>query len=292
MHSSLNVDHPGYPMRSHLLVATDFSTPAKNMIARLEALRIHGAEQITLLYVRRERYPTEDSAGHENYYQALLDDQAKQLRERGWQVEVRNELGRAGSTIVEVGEEVGAELIVMANRGRSAMEDVLLGSVASDVLERSPLPVFLFCDRAPTVEAETPDEPLWNRVIHPTDFSGAADKALDWIPTLVDRQPVPVMLMHVVDDRYYGPREGDERRDKLQKRGQRLDEQGVGDIDRDVIFGRPKKCLSDATEHYPEALFVMGFHGHGWLEDLVLGGVARSIARKATNHLLFVPGSE
>lgn len=277
-------------MREHLVVATDFSTPSKEMLANLDVLRDHGARKATLVYVRRRRYPTEDSAGHERYYQTLLEDHAGALEKRGWQVETRNELGRAGSTIVDVAGEVGADLIVLANRGRNAVEQVLLGSVATDVLERSGLPVFLFCDRAEPVSDQDGQPRLWDRIIHPTDFSDAADEALAWIPRMVADQPVPVQLMHVVDDRYYGPREGDERQQKLQQRHDRLQKAGIDQAESELVFGRPRKMLAEATDHYPGSLFVMGSHGHGWFEELMLGGVARAVARRASNHLLFVPG--
>ena len=276
-------------MFKHLLVATDFSTPAKKMAANLKPFQDYGAERITLVYVRRDRPPQEDSSSYEKYYQTLLDDEAARLVEQGWQVDVRNELGRAGTRIIEVANEVGAGAIVLGNRGRSAVEDVLLGSVATDVLERSPLPVFLCCEGALDSEVSVEGE-LWDRIIHPTDFSDAADVALEWTAQLAVARPVPVMLMHVVDNRYFGPKETEERKEKLKERHQRLEEAGVGDIDRDLVFGRPKKCLSEAAEHFPRALFVLGSHGHGWLEGLLLGGVARSVARRGTNHLLFVPG--
>lgn len=276
-------------MHPHLLVATDFSPPSKKMLRRLDAFRDYGATKVTLLYVRRKKYPTEESSGHENYYQTLLDEQAAGLRDRGWQVDVRNDIGRAGSRIVEVAGEVGADMIVLANRGHSAVEDVLLGSVATDVLERSSHPVFLFCEGAESGEETTE---LWNRVIHPTDFSGAADDALEWIPGIVEHRPAAVMLFHVVDDRYHGPKTADDRKQKIDERREKLEAEGIAELDAEVVFGRPKKCLVELAEHYPQALFVMGAHGHGWFEDLVLGGIARSMARRGTNHLLFVPGSE
>ena len=277
-------------MREHILVATDFSTPAKEMLASLDPLRAFGAQRVTLVYVRRKRYPTEDSAGHEKYYQTLLDEQASILRDDGWQVDVRNELGRASSKIIEVAGQVDADMIVLANRGRSAVEDVFLGSVATDVLERADRPVFLYCDRAGTVQER--DTRLWDRIIHPTDFSPGADRALEEIPPLVHAYEVPVMLFHIVDDRYFGPQEGDSRKQQLDQRQRTLEDAGVENIDPELVFARPKRCITETMEHYPEALIVMGVHGHGWFEDLVLGGVARSVARRATNHLLFVPGAE
>lgn len=275
-------------MRRHILVATDFSTPCKQMVRHIGALRSHGAEQITLTYVRREKHPPEDSEGHEKYYQSLLDDQADDLREQGWDVDVRQQLGRPGSAIVEIAEDVGAELIAVATRGHSAVEDVLLGSVATDVLERSPVPVLLYSDRA-ELPTDEDGQRLWNRIIHPTDFSEPADRALQSLPRLVEADPVPVRLAHIIDDRYFGPREGEQREKKIEERRRRLEDGGVDDIEVTIEYGHPKRGLVRLASDHPDALLVMGTHGHGWFEELVFGGVARSVARRGTNHMLFVP---
>lgn len=279
-------------MPDHLLVATDFSPPCKALIRRLDALRTHGVDRITLTYVRRKKYPSEESQGHEQYYQALLDDQADKLEADGWDVDIRHELGRPGSKIVEVAQDVGADMIAIGTRGHSAVEDVLLGSVAADVLERSPIPVFLFSDQAdiPAADGEAGDR-LWNRIIHFTDFSDPADQAFSHVSELVEADPVPVMLAHVIDDRYFGPREGKERESLLDQRRERLEDEGVADIETSLQFGHPKRGLVQTAADHPDALVVMGTHGRGWFEELIFGGVARSVARRGTNHKLFVPAT-
>ena len=277
-------------MHSHLLVATDFSTPSKAMTRRLDDFRDYGAQQITLIYVRRTNFPVEDSESHKQYYQTLLDETAGELRERGWEVDVRNEVGRPGSRIPEVAEEVGAGLIVLANRGKSAAEDILLGSVATDVLERSTTPIFLFC--ADTVDdADDEDRRAldFERIIHPTDFSDAADNALDWVEELAVAGMFPALVVHALDDRYESRAASRDQRRALDERRSRLEDAGVSDVDADLVSGKPRKILDEIADHYPGSLIVMGTHGRSWFGDLMLGGVARAMARRASHHTLFVP---
>lgn len=275
-------------MISHILVGTDFSTPSKTMLRNLDVFRDFGVEKLTLLYVRRDRAPIEDSTGHERYYQELLEEEAKELESEGWDVDIRNELGRAGSRIVEVADEVGAEMITVANYGRSAVEDVVLGSVATDVLERSTLPVFLFCAGAVDEVEAGHEASLWQRVVHPTDFSKAAEAARQWATRIANWQSLPVALIHAVDNKSSDD-EFEERRHRIATVRDELDDAGVSKVDVEVVRGEAKKVLDEMAQHYPAGLFVMGSHGRSWFRDLVFGGVARSVARRGTHHALFVP---
>ncbi len=268
-------------MRSHLLVPTDFSMPAKKMVRNLHHFRRAGAERITLLYVREARYPLQSTPGDESYYDELLGEMAGELRDQGWEVKTRNEEGRPGSRIVEVGDEVDADLIVLANHGHRAISEVVLGSVATDVLERAKRPVFLYCD-------EAGDELLWDRIVHPTDFSKPAEAALEWITDMAVAESTPVVLLHAVDARFFGRHVEEKRRNTLQKLGKSLQERGVVEVEHQVVEGPPKKVVIEAADHYPGALFVMGSRGRGWFGDMMLGGVARAMARRGTHHVLFV----
>ncbi len=63
--------------------------------------------------------------------------------------------GHPGPTIVEVGRERGADLIVMGNQGKSAFERLLIGSVSKHVLKNAPCAVQMVPTPAPPV----PDQP-------------------------------------------------------------------------------------------------------------------------------------
>jgi len=56
-------------------------------------------------------------------------------------LETATEVGRPSRTIVDFAEEEGLEHIVMGSHGRSGVSRILLGSVAENVVRRSPMPV-------------------------------------------------------------------------------------------------------------------------------------------------------
>lgn len=277
-------------MRPHLLVATDFSLPAQHMTESLSHFRNYGAHKITLVHVRPSP-PMWSSLPEDKKYAAnRLEEIADELRARDWNVEVKNESGRPGSRIVSVADEQQVDMIVLANQGHGAASEVVLGSVATDVLERAQRPVFLFCADAVDDFQNLATIPMWDRIICPVDFSDSSARALDWATEIAITEWTPIVLLHAIDDRFHGDAETQKRSKQLDRLSDELRQQGLQEVETELVVGRPKKVVSEAGEHYPGALFVMGTRGRGWLGDLMLGGVSRAIARRGTHHALFVPG--
>jgi len=76
--------------------------------------------------------------------QEALDELAEKLRDSG--VEVRTDLRhglrtQAADTILDVAEEIDAQMIVLGWRPRSRVTEAVLGGVARDVLRRTKRPV-------------------------------------------------------------------------------------------------------------------------------------------------------
>lgn len=76
----------------------------------------------------------------------------------GFQVERRFVEGDAVTEILREAQRLNADLIIMGTHGRSGLERLFLGSVASDVVRKAPCPVVTACAaaRLPTEEAPTP----------------------------------------------------------------------------------------------------------------------------------------
>lgn len=276
-------------MAPHIAVAVDFSMPSKRMVKSLDHFRHLDAERLTLIHVRHLGYPISVSDGEYHYYSKLLQEMAHDLRTQGWEVDVCHEGGRPAAKIVETAAEEDADMILLANRGHGAIEEVVLGSVAVEVLERAEQPVFLFCSDAVSEDGAGTEAAVWNRVVCPTDFSDPADSALVWACKLAAQELVPLTVLHAFDDRYHGEREAETRQKRLDGLRKHMLQAGVQEVDTELVKGRPKRVIDESADHYRGALFVMGTHGRGWLGDLMLGGVARSMARRATHHVLFVP---
>ncbi|HEY62022.1 MAG: universal stress protein [Anaerolineales bacterium] len=73
----------------------------------------------------------------------FLNAVARSLREDGIKVKTIVTGSRAARTIVMVGKEEAADLIIITSRGRGELDYLLLGSVAEQVVEQTDLPVLI-----------------------------------------------------------------------------------------------------------------------------------------------------
>lgn len=136
---------------TRILVPHDFSEPSAEAVrTAAEWARTLGAE-ITLLHVVEPVvYPEFYSAGTaaaDNLMPRLVSRSAEALAKAGGELvgnvaaATRVEIGRSADTIVTVADPEAFDLVVMATRGLSGLEHVLLGSVAEGVLRRCRVPM-------------------------------------------------------------------------------------------------------------------------------------------------------
>ena len=82
----------------------------------------------------------------EDAIEAELEEQLEALRERGIEAELEiteNILGGPARGVLEIAERVGADLIVCATRGHTALGGLLLGSVAARLVQLAERPVLV-----------------------------------------------------------------------------------------------------------------------------------------------------
>jgi nucleotide-binding universal stress UspA family protein len=95
-----------------------------------------------------------------------LEGVAAQARAKGWTTEVEAVIGYPASSIAAVAREQAVDVVAMATHGRGGMARLVLGSVATGVLQRAHVPVLVVPPAAvqPAAAARTPtsqaEEPL------------------------------------------------------------------------------------------------------------------------------------
>lgn len=131
---------------SHMLVPTDFSEHSVDALRlAVDMARVRGLERLTSVHIRFDssmsQYPEHTQefevaeADHFDHFLAQVD-------RAGVEVDaVFEDSAQPTLAILRVAERTGSDLIVMNTRGRSAAAAVLLGSVTSDVMAASHLPV-------------------------------------------------------------------------------------------------------------------------------------------------------
>ncbi|HEX5698598.1 MAG TPA: universal stress protein [Rhodoferax sp.] len=142
-------------MFKHILVPVDGSDTAQMAVGKATALAQAFGSRVTVIYVI-DPYPftgvgTDFAYGQAEYLSAATAEANASVKlakesfsNAGVDVETSVvEAHTAWRGIVEAGESLQADLIVMGSHGRNALEKLVLGSVAQAVLSHTKLPVLV-----------------------------------------------------------------------------------------------------------------------------------------------------
>ncbi len=125
----------------HVLHPTDFSECADAAFQVVKRLKSAGTEQVTVLHVQDERNmrwrSPEQIAEFDRLDRERLEKLCKALYMFGLQAQPILRHGIPFRETLKVAEEVGAGLIVLGARGRSAVQEVLAGSTLENVIRLS-----------------------------------------------------------------------------------------------------------------------------------------------------------
>jgi nucleotide-binding universal stress UspA family protein len=127
-----------------ILYPTDFSSYANQAYFHAVALAQRHDASLAILYVYSPSHGTPDLPGtgdNRKYWR----DQLLQIRPIDHSIEVRHVFleGDPATHIVSYATEAAMDLIVMGTHGRSALERLLVGSVAEKVLRDAPCSVLV-----------------------------------------------------------------------------------------------------------------------------------------------------
>ena len=140
--------HDCQELFSHLLFPTDFSDPAEIAFAYLETLIRARKCRVTLLHVQDGARPA-PHLGHRIRELRELDA-ARLQRLKLWleragatQVDVELVQGNPGDEVVNMATNKGCSLILMGTQGKGITRELLLGSVAHQVVRHAEQPILL-----------------------------------------------------------------------------------------------------------------------------------------------------
>lgn len=292
----------------NVLVATDFSEPAQvgvewaARVARDRAARLHVVHVVsppmpvadfTTPPITLDR-ELRDAAGRR--LDALLEEEPLAG------LDARSVLrdGTPSIAVLDVAEEVDADLLVVGTRGLTGFRHLLLGSTAERIVQRATMPVLSVHpdDRRPEGGPRT--------ILVPTDFSEDAEAALEAASASLRLRDgeTRVILLHVyhVPAEYstYGPsaalyRLGEEMETALHERLEALAaplrEEGRT-VDVAAIPGIPGEVIVQQAEERHADLVAMGTHGRSGVAHLLLGSTAERVVQHAPCPVLTVRHGE
>ena len=202
-------------------------------------------------------------------------------------------IGAPHRILVETAEDVGADLIVVGATGSGPFAAELLGSTADRVLRKASCPVLV-------VRGELPVPP--RRVLAPVDLSTLSGDSfrcgLQMLAQLAGNAEVQVRAVHalsLLDALAF--------RQRTKTSVEQASEHVAAQLQRFVLENRPDlpfpveaavlpgearfEILREVEEH-PVDLLILGTHGRGGMDRLVLGSVASTVARKAPCSVLVI----
>ena len=210
-----------------------------------------------------------------------------------------------GGAIAHAASELGCDLIVMGTQGREGLGRVFLGSVAERVTRLAKQPVML----VRRSELHTVKPKPFERLLVPVDGSDTSAAAI-WVAHDLAKQVNACLdFLHVVPDLsfpvgdpvgayaafdYAGLLKSLEEsgRDLLEQAMKRVEDVPAKSSMIPAAGERISGVIVNAAKERNADLIVMGTHGRGGFDRLLLGSVAEGVTHHAEVPVLLVRGQE
>jgi nucleotide-binding universal stress UspA family protein len=290
---------------ARILVATDLSAPARHAVDRAYLLARHINSEIDIVHALeldaidnlRELLGA-NLASAKVAIEADARDRLQllgthQAQHSGTAANLRVVSGRPLQVIASEIEDIGASLVVLGARGESYLRHAVLGSTAARLVRKATLCPVL-------VVKQSPHE-LYRNVLVALDFSPSSVPAIHaakrWAPT------AKLELLHAFELPYEGLlwRAGVEQEAitkyvnaALHKHRARLHdlaaEAGLtpAEYSVHVLHGDPSQQIIAMEQECDIDLIVIGKHGTGFTDELLLGSVTKHVLAESQGDVLVV----
>jgi nucleotide-binding universal stress UspA family protein len=214
------------------------------------------------------------------------------LVEQGVRVTARALVGSAARVILDVTQQDGATMIAMATHGQTGLKRLLLGSVAENVLRKSPVPVlvvrpFWSYELLPRWTEKAEDRPI-RTILLPLDggrLSSAIVPPATEMATLFSSRVILLRVVEPKDKR--GRDDGTTSVAHLNRFSLALEMRGLETVSM-VRQGKPAQKILEAARAHEADLIAMATHGRSGLSRLVSGSVTEKVLREAPCPMLVV----
>ena len=212
--------------------------------------------------------------------------------------------GHAADTIAHLAAEKDIQLVVSANRGRSGLKRLILGSVTGRLMRILPCPILIV--RSPGADSQALAEQgiRYRRILVGCDFSNDSALALEYGLSLAQEFQAELNLAHVIEPGVYrdllksttesGEMNQKDLRDQLNEKLIALvpeDAHACCSAKTVLLAGPPHEELIKYALVQDVDLIVMGVRGRSLVENLFVGSTTGRVVREAPCPVLSVkPG--
>lgn len=273
------------------VIATDLSAASEATIENetcLACLGRIGVEEINLITV----IPSNVHAGmpgidFEQRRRRALNQYTSVIENAGFGVETHVVRGTPHRRINGVANSVGADITIVGSRGKSPLENRVIGSTTRNLARTSVVPLLVNRIEREADDPKVLRQHLFQKMLYATDFSENAERAFEAFSYLQGATQ-EVTLVHVKT-----PKDPDEAVDvepaeRLEELADRL---RGWDIEPtiDLREGDPAEAILEAETDYDPATILVGSRGHSRLRRLLLGSVSEDLVANANGNVFLVP---
>ena len=212
--------------------------------------------------------------------------------------------GHVADTIAHLAAENDVELVVSANRGRSGLKRLILGSVTGRLMRVLPCPILIV--RSPGPQTLVEQGIRYRRILVGCDFSSDSALAFEYGLSLAQEFQAEFHLAHVIEPAAYkdllksaaqtgGMDERDLREQLNEKLIQMVPEEAHSCCSAKTVLlaGQPHEELTKYALVQDVDLIVMGVRGRSLVENLFVGSTTARTVRDAPCPVLSVrPATE
>lgn len=273
-----------------IVVATDLSEPAAKAVAEAVSIARRSAAELHVLYIDVIHHP-----GVEGFEHAELADHVHSLGQTSLDAAGRD-LGvsyarmvtsvvratSAAAGILDYAASKKADLIVLGTHGRGALVEMVLGSVAQQVVRDSPISVVVV-GAARVASQSNGGKPV---IVAPVDLAPESTEAMTRAAALAQDRGAQLVVVHAIA---YGDAEQLTRTtpEQARQKARKQLEKFVSDAGLSVApelaveFGAADNVTFEIATRRNASLVVIAPSRHGVLKHLLLGNMVKRFIRGA-----------
>lgn len=217
-----------------------------------------------------------------NRYQSVI-------RDAGFDVEAHVVRGTPHRRINGIADLVNADLTIVGSRGKSPLENRVIGSTARNLARTTVVPLLVNRIEREVSEPDVIRKHLFQRMLYATDFSANAERAFTAFSYLRHAtQEATLVHVDTPKDPAIAEDQETDAHDRISELARQLEEWDI-ETRIDVRSGDPAtEILAAEEEHNPTSILV-GSRGHSRLRRLLLGSVSEEIVAHAQGNVYLVP---
>lgn len=271
------------------IYATDLSAASEAVIENetcLNCLKRIGVDEIQLVTV----IPSNVHVGmpgmnFEQRRREGLNRYKRVMTDAGFEVETNVVRGTPHRRINGLAEATTADMTVIGSRGKSPLENRVIGSTARNLARTTVVPLLVNRIERATDEPDVRHEHLFQRVLYATDFSDNAERAFDAFSYL-RHATQEVTLVHVESPKDSGGIDAPET--QLTKLAEKLNQWDI-ETETTLREGDPAEEILAAEQAFAPTSTMLGSRGQSRIRRLLLGSVSEEIVARADGNVYLVP---